>query len=41
MTVLRPQLAIVVDTEEEFDWDKPFSRESRGTTSIPAQARAH
>jgi hypothetical protein len=37
----RPKLAIVVDTEEEFDWGKPFSRESRATTSIPAQARAH
>jgi hypothetical protein len=37
----RPQLAIVVDTEEEFDWERPFARESRSTTSIPAQARAH
>lgn len=36
-----PQLAIVVDTEEEFDWDKPFSRASRSTVSIPAQAEAH
>jgi hypothetical protein len=38
---VRPQLAIVVDTEEEFDWERPFARESRATTSIPAQARAH
>ena len=37
----RPQLAIVVDTEEEFDWAKPFSRSSRSTLSIPAQAEAH
>ncbi|TMJ12953.1 MAG: glycosyltransferase [Alphaproteobacteria bacterium] len=37
----RPQLAIVVDTEEEFDWTKPFSRASTGTRHIPAQARAH
>lgn len=35
------QLLIVVDTEEEFDWSAPFSRDSRATTSIPAQARAH
>jgi hypothetical protein len=36
-----PELLIVVDTEEEFDWGKPFSRESRSTRAIPAQARAH
>jgi len=36
-----PQLAVVVDTEEEFDWTRPFSRTSVATTSIPAQARAH
>ena len=36
-----PQLAIVVDTEEEFDWSKPFSRSSRSTLTIPAQAEAH
>jgi hypothetical protein len=35
------ELAIVVDTEEEFDWTRPFARENRATTSIPAQARAH
>ena len=38
---MTPQLLIVVDTEEEFDWSAPFSRDSRATTSIPAQARAH
>jgi hypothetical protein len=37
----QPQLAIVVDTEEEFDWGKPVSRDNRGTTSIPAQALIH
>ena len=37
----RPQLAIVVDTEEEFDWTRPFDRASTATSSIPAQARAH
>ncbi len=35
------QLAIVVDTEEEFDWAQPVSRENRGTTSIRAQALIH
>jgi hypothetical protein len=36
-----PELLIVVDTEEEFDWSAPFSRESRATRTIPCQARAH
>ncbi|WP_114951047.1 polysaccharide deacetylase family protein [Sphingosinicella terrae] len=38
---MTPRLAIVVDTEEEFDWDKPFSRTATATRSIPAQAHAH
>jgi hypothetical protein len=38
---MTPELLIVVDTEEEFDWARPFSRESVATRSIPAQARAH
>lgn len=38
---MTPELLIVVDTEEEFDWSRPFSRESVATRSIPAQARAH
>ena len=38
---MTPELLIVVDTEEEFDWTAPFSRESVATRSIPAQARAH
>ena len=38
---MTPELLIVVDTEEEFDWSKPFSRHSVATRSIPAQARAH
>lgn len=37
----RPQLAVVVDTEEEFDWAGAFSRENVATRSIPAQALAH
>jgi hypothetical protein len=36
-----PELLIVVDTEEEFDWNSPFSRDATATRSIPAQARAH
>jgi hypothetical protein len=39
--VTAPALLVVVDTEEEFDWSAPFSREATATTSIPAQARAH
>jgi hypothetical protein len=35
-----PQLFVVVDTEAEFDWSAPFSRESTATASIPAQERA-
>ena len=38
---MKPRLLVVVDTEEEFDWSAPFSRESVATRSIPAQARAH
>ena len=37
----RPQLLVVVDTEEEFDWQQPFDRLRTGTASIPAQDRAH
>lgn len=37
----RPQLLVVVDTEEEFAWDRPFDRQSTATTTIPAQDRAH
>jgi hypothetical protein len=29
-----PQLFVVVDTEEEFDWSAPFSRNSVGVTAI-------
>lgn len=36
-----PVLLIVVDTEEEFPWDKPFSRDNTGTSAIPAQRIAH
>ncbi len=38
---MKPELIIIVDTEEEFDWTKPFARANVATRSIPAQARAH
>ncbi|WP_288254996.1 glycosyltransferase [uncultured Hydrogenophaga sp.] len=37
----RPILLVVVDTEEEFDWSRPFDRDAVGTASIPAQDHAH
>ncbi len=36
-----PVLLIVVDTEEEFPWEQPFSRLNTGTSAIPAQRIAH
>ena len=33
------QLFIIVDTEEEFDWSAPFSRESVGVTAIQEVGR--
>jgi hypothetical protein len=35
-----PSLAVVVDTEEEFRWDRPFSRDNRSVNSIQSQGRA-
>ena len=29
-----PQLLVVIDTEEEFDWNKPVSRESTSVSSM-------
>lgn len=29
-----PSLAVVIDTEEEFDWNAPFSRLARGTRNL-------
>lgn len=37
----KPLLVVVVDTEEEFDWNKPFDRNARGTVTAPAQDHAH
>ena len=36
-----PVLVIVVDTEEEFDWGRPFSRDNTATRSIAAQPLIH
>lgn len=37
----RPLMTVVVDTEEEFDWSRPFDRSATGTRSVPAQDKAH
>jgi len=37
----RPVLVVIVDTEEEFAWDRPFDRASVGTTSIAGQPLMH
>lgn len=36
-----PVLSIVVDTEEEFDWSAPFSRDNVSVTAIAAQPLMH
>jgi hypothetical protein len=35
----KPRLFVVVDTEEEFDWEAPFSRESTSVTAIDEVGR--
>lgn len=35
-----PKLMIVVDTEEEFEWDQPFGRENRSVKCIEKQVDA-
>jgi hypothetical protein len=35
-----PRLFVVVDTEEEFDWTKPFSRSATGVEHVKHQTRA-
>ncbi|MGB0630946.1 MAG: polysaccharide deacetylase family protein [Alphaproteobacteria bacterium] len=37
----QPLLMVVVDTEEEFDWAKPFYRDQVSTSAIASQQRAH
>ncbi len=39
LTDLPPQLMVIVDTEEEFDWSAPFNRRSTGVESIRSQSR--
>lgn len=36
-----PVLAVIVDTEEEFDWSKPLSRTNRGVTAIDSLEASH
>jgi glycosyltransferase involved in cell wall biosynthesis len=35
-----PRLVVIIDAEEEFDWDKPFSRSNRSVTTISSQVHA-
>lgn len=35
-----PRLAVVIDTEEEFDWSRPLSRDNTAVATIAAQHRA-
>jgi len=39
-THIRPMMLVVVDTEEEFDWHQPFSRDARSTENMREQYRA-
>jgi hypothetical protein len=34
-----PRFTVTVDTEEEFDWDAPFTRDEHGLTHVPAIER--
>ena len=36
----RPILSVIIDTEADFDWHAPFSRDDHGTGSIRHQSRA-
>jgi hypothetical protein len=36
----RPRLLFILDAEEEFDWNAPFSRESLGVKSMSSQIEA-
>ncbi len=35
-----PLLLVVIDTEEEFDWSRPHSRENTAVTTLAAQSLA-
>jgi len=39
-THIRPMMLVVVDTEEEFDWSQPFSRDARSTENMREQYKA-
>ncbi|RKY17242.1 MAG: hypothetical protein DRQ55_16285 [Planctomycetota bacterium] len=34
----RPRLLVLIDVEEEFDWNAPFDRSQRGASHVPALA---
>lgn len=36
-----PVLAVIVDTEEEFDWSRPLSRDNRSVTAVAGVEPAH
>lgn len=36
-----PVLAVIVDTEEEFDWTRPLSRDNRSVTAVAGVEPAH
>ena len=36
----QPELLVVVDTEEEFDWSRPLARENTSVETIKVQDRA-
>lgn len=36
----RPTLAVIIDTEADFDWQAPFSRDAHDTASVLHQSRA-
>lgn len=36
----RPTLTVIIDTEADFDWQAPFSRDDHGTASVLHQSRA-
>jgi len=37
----KPLLLTMLDTEESFDWDKPFTRSATDVTSMVSQVKAH
>ena len=39
-SAVRPKVLVIVDVEEEFDWNKPFSRGNIDVTTIAAQRPA-